>query len=498
MDSPGTDRDESRRELGRRGALAIRAPAGRAAAAETAAGDPALPGRDGGRWRLRLLGGDQLGFAQVAALALAMHLAAFWFIATYLSVTFDTSDLAVYFSYGQRMVGGLVPYRDFVMEYPPLAAPLFWLPARFARDLAAYEHAFLLEVIAFDLAGVGAALWALRRFAPRLSAWGILLAQPLWLIAIGRGLAFTRFDLAPAALVLLALVLFALRHERWAWGVLGLATALKLYPAVLAPLFVIARWRRRAWRQAAGDALVFAAAILLPSLAVTRGHPSALAVFFTYHLDRGLEIETVSASLLMALHLVGYPVSWTIGHNAAELVAPQAPLFAALALPLTVVALGVVYVVAWRREPALGAPPDPARRFDWLVRLSAAALLAFMLAGKVLSPQYLLWLYPLAAVLTGRRTVAWWALFLVALALGHWIYPLHWVELVSFQPPAIAALIARNGILLILGAMLLAPRASTEARAAAAKTSSPAGRAAAVAFARAMMTDRQGRDGGQR
>ena len=37
-------------------------------------------------------------------------------------------DTPVYQEYGEAMAAGQVPYRDFGLEYPPGALPVFWLP----------------------------------------------------------------------------------------------------------------------------------------------------------------------------------------------------------------------------------------------------------------------------------------------------------------------------------------------------------------------------------
>ena len=37
-------------------------------------------------------------------------------------------DTPVYQEYGEAIASGQVPYRDFALEYPPGALPMFWLP----------------------------------------------------------------------------------------------------------------------------------------------------------------------------------------------------------------------------------------------------------------------------------------------------------------------------------------------------------------------------------
>jgi hypothetical protein len=394
-------------------------------------------------------------------LAVVLHAAAFAYLALFSRVYagFTRHDMSTFVHYGNLLRAGRAPYRDFVMEYPPLAAPLFWLPSQFAHGIMQYRTGFAVEMLAFDLGGLGIALHAIQRCGPRGLPCGVMLAQPLWLIWAGPNLVFERFDLAPAVLTLLAVTLLANRRQRLAWMVLGLATAVKLYPVVVAPLFVLLAWRQRTLRQLAADLSVFLAAVALPALIVTRADLLALSTFVQYHADRGLEIETLYASVLLIGHLLGQPLALATGHGAKEVVTPLASLLSSLALPLTALGLAAIYLVAWHNRHATAGTPD---FFDRLVRLTAAAILAFMLAGKVLSPQFLLWLYPLLAILVARQATAW-ALFGLALLLSSWIFPAHWSDLVSLTCGAIAVLIIRNSLLLALAATLVMPLNSATA-----------------------------------
>ncbi len=394
-----------------------------------------------------------MNYRKLLLLAILLHVVAFVYITQFITVDVF-SYMHLYFHYGQLIDAGQVPYQDFVMEYPPMSALLFWLPAPFAHDLDAYRVGCLVENIAFDLLGIATALWAIKRFDLKVSPWGIVVAQPLWLIAAGRSILLERFDLAPAVLVLLAIVLFAARKYPLSWLVLGLSISMKLYPLVLVPLFLLFTWKQRTVRQFALDAGALISAIILPALIVVRGNLLALATFFHYHLERGLEIESLYASLLLVAHLFGYPVSRVFQFGSEEVVSSLSPLFTLLSTPLIGLTLIAIYTIAWRN---LHSVTDVRARFASLVRLSTAAILAFMLVGKVLSPQYLLWLYPLVALLTDWQVTAW-AMFGVALLLSRWLYPVHWDDLRSFQPNAIGVLAFRNFLLLVLGLMALAPR----------------------------------------
>jgi hypothetical protein len=93
------------------------------------------------------------------------------------------------------------------------------------------------------------------------------------------------------------------------------------------------------------------------------------------------------------------------------------------------------------------------------LRLSCAALVALVIVtSKVLSPQFLVWLIPLALVV---ETSSWpWIAAMLggACVLTQLLYPSHYEELVALQPGPVALLVVRNALLvavaLVLGVQL--------------------------------------------
>ena len=88
---------------------------------------------------------------------------------------------------------------------------------------------------------------------------------------------------------------------------------------------------------------------------------------------------------------------------------------------------------------------------------SAAAVAVWVLFGKVLSPQYLLWLVPLVALVVGRRPakLAFPLGLVAALGLTQAVYPGRYDELIRLDALPIALLAARNALLVVLAAALL-------------------------------------------
>ena len=66
---------------------------------------------------------------------------------------------------------------------------------------------------------------------------------------------------------------------------------------------------------------------------------------------------------------------------------------------------------------------------DRFVRYAAACVCAFVAFGKVLSPQYLIWLVPLVALVSGRRGIAAVALLVAALVATQAWFPVPLLEL---------------------------------------------------------------------
>ena len=97
-------------------------------------------------------------------------------------------------------------------------------------------------------------------------------------------------------------------------------------------------------------------------------------------------------------------------------------------------------------------PATPER----LLRFAAAAVCAFIVFGKVLSPQYLIWLVPLVPLVRGRRGAAAAGLLVAALVLTQVWFPVrYWRYALQFHLSGVV--LARDVVLLALLAVLALP-----------------------------------------
>jgi len=353
-------------------------------------------------------------------------------------------DTPVYQGYGEKIVDGKVPYRDFPVEYPPAALPVFVLPALADED--DYGSAFELlmwtcavatiVLLAATLAAAGAGtarLYAATAFA------GLV---PLLLGSV----ILTRFDLWPAALAVGALAALVSGRDRLGLGVLGLATAAKLYPAVLLPIALVWVTRRRGPREAVLGLGVFAAvivAIVLPFLILA---PGGVVHSLTTQLRRPLQIESLGAAILLAAHQFGlYDPTVVSTHGSQNLSGSLPGALAAVETALQLVALVAVWLLFARGRP------DRER----LLVASAAAVVAFTSFGKVLSPQFLIWLLPLVPLVGGSAGIAACWVFAGALVTTQLWFPHRYWDVVALESAGWLVLV-RDVLLVALLAVLVA------------------------------------------
>ncbi len=348
-------------------------------------------------------------------------------------------DYGVYQHYGDSMVDQHeVPYRDFAVEYPPGALPVFLIPAVGSFD---YPKVFQ-ALMALCLAGsvIGVSLIAGRRAA-------VLAA--LAPLALG-SVILSRFDLWPAALVVLALAAVVRRRVTISALLIGTAFAAKLWPAVLVP--IVAVWlARSAGGRAAGRWLAASTATslawFLPFVVLS---PGGVAHSFHAQLARPLQLESLGAAVLIASHHIAGTTVHMVGSFGSQNVTGSGAHAAAVATTAAgAVALVAIYVAFARGDSSV----------DDLLRYSAASVAVTIAFGKVFSPQFLIWLIPLVPLVRGRRGLWAMSLFSGALVLTQLWFPRHyWALANSFAPTQSWELLLRDLTVVALAAVLVWPR----------------------------------------
>ncbi len=359
------------------------------------------------------------------------------------------TDVPIYYSYASRIARGMLPYRDFACEYPPVAMLLFSLPRIYSGPgYPAFASLFETEMLLFSCGNVALltiAAWkqwgSLRKLA------GTLGAYTLFILAIG-SIVESRFDLAAAFVILASLVCFITDKYVWAWLLLGVGLMTKVVPVLLAPFYFAVHLRRRQlaelWMGPA--ALLFAVAII--AIPFLLSAPAGLAGAFLYHFERPLQLESSwSSPLLLAARFSNYPVQILSSYGSHNVFSSLSKAFATLTMPVTFFFLALVYLFFLRRSS-----DDPQAGAEQLFRFAFVAIGLFIFTGKVFSPQFLIWLLPLVVLVKGpdRRLVL--LFFAAVLLLTQIEFPYNYWRLYSLNGIIIIEVVLRNAL---LGALLL-------------------------------------------
>ena len=358
-------------------------------------------------------------------------------------------DTVEYQRYGNAIVHGHVPYRDFAVEYPPGALPAFVVPALAYADFGFYNRAFQ---VLMALCGVGALLAmtvALRSLGASVQRTAAALAFAALAPLVLGSVILYRYDLWPAALTVAGLAAVLAGRERLGFASLGLGIAAKVFPAVVLPPALVYVWRTRGRRDALiclGLAAAVVALVLVPFLALA---PGGLWDSVVHQTTRPLQIESLASGVLLAAHQVGgLSITMESSHGSQNLAGSLPHALGTVSTVLLVVALPAIWLAAAR------GPATPER----LVRYSAASLVAFVALSKVLSPQFLIWLIPIVPLVRGRRGLVASALLGLALLLTQLWFPIRYWDLVlQFAAFPSWAVLARDLVLLALLATLLVP-----------------------------------------
>lgn len=335
---------------------------------------------------------------------------------------------------------GQAPYAELELSYPPGALAAFDAPHVAAPHLGvSYRTAFILAMVLVD--AIGALL--LLVISRRTGHWHGLVAWVLVVPLLGP-VVYTRFDLLPAVLTVVAVERAVAGRWRGVGAFLSLSVFTKVYAGFLLPQAVVVAPRRR---QVVIGIVLGTAVALVAFIPELRDLVSALA---TKQGGRGLHWESTWGSFVLVAHAVGYPATIVTEFGAVDIASSLSDAFR---MTSTLVTLGVVALTARRcatfvrRGSASGLT---------LSMFGTVALLVGL--GSVYSPQYVLWILCLGAAalsLTPRAAMPAFLALTGVVLFSHLVYPVLWRGLSTGEPLSLSVLVARNILTIAVGVLAL-------------------------------------------
>jgi hypothetical protein len=315
---------------------------------------PSTPRQVAVRGGLALIAVVSAGFAINAAVRLPCH---------------DVCGVDIARLYEERGIDRAhAPYFDRNLEYPPVIG-LEMYAVTFLYD-GALRLKFLLSALV--LGGLAIlTTWVLwQRFGKRTWRWA--LAPPLLL----QGL--TNWDLLSVAPATIGLLQWDAGRAFGAGVLLGIGAAAKLVPGLYVPLLALACVPTRMWKRAGaviGGAVFGAGVFVIPVYALA---PDALRHFFEFHRHRGPISSTPWYYLFRNLRME----QWLAEERMVAIVNIASP-----------IVCGVLFVLIMLATMRGRISP---------IAACGLATIAFILANKIYSPQYDLWLVPFLVMMPVR------------------------------------------------------------------------------------------------
>lgn len=286
------------------------------------------------------------------------------------------------------------------MEYPVITGVYQYVSMALAKTYSALTRAVSWPVLSgvaevvmfFNIAAFGLALawlttvWATAMLAGR-RIWdaALVAGSPLLIFQI-----FTNFDALATAFAMGGLLAWARRRPVLAGVLIGLGVAAKLYPALLLLPIVLLALRTGRLVDAGRTVAAALAAWLVVNLPIMALFPQGWAEFFRLNSRRGEDMDSL-------YNVFGSFTGWAGFDTGLGFWEPPVILNTVVALLFLLCCAGIAYI-------ALTAPQRPR-----LAQLAFLVVAAFLLTNKVWSPQFSLWLVPLAVLaLPHRRILLAW------------------------------------------------------------------------------------------
>lgn len=300
--------------------------------------------------------------------------------------------------YGEELSSGKVPYLDHPVEYPVLIGWMMeaaaWLVHGVSDIYARGQDFYYVTVLMLAICLVVGVLATGYVLGPQ-RRWAALMValSPALIFA-----AYINWDLLAMALTACGMAAWAARRPVLAGVLLSLAVSAKFYPLVVfGALFLLClrAGQLRVFGRCFGAGL---AAWVIVNVPIAIANLSGWARFYAFSRDRGADW----GSIWYMLEHYNVPLFGTTSLNSLNILSTAV---------FVVLALGIAVLT-------LTAPRRPR-----VPQVAFLLLAAFLIGNKVWSPQYVIWLVPLAVL---ARPRLWpyllWQAAELAYFFGIWAY----------------------------------------------------------------------------
>jgi hypothetical protein len=359
----------------------------------------------------------------------------------------NRADFTVYHQASIKVLSGQVPFRDFRLEYPAFSLIPLLVPGvvnlLFQSSFKSYCVLFALQNVLY----LGASAWVMSKIKfTSDKAREYILSFTLFCLFFLPILLF-RYDAFPIFLTIC--MIWAMPQRPFLTGIfLALAIGAKLYPLIFAPVIFFYYLLNQDYRKLSAF-VIGGLSVLLATLVIALPFTGlSFFDFLKYHGQRGIQLESVASGLVLLLHQLGLAdatLTNNFGSYNIETPASAAILqFITIVTPITFILLGCVILWVFRAEKRKVGNIG----MESVIYAFTLLLLAFLVLNKVMSPQYMIWLFPFVPYFGKTKRIK----FVIILMLTITIYPGWYSHLILFKPIAVIMLNVRNLLIVWMAA----------------------------------------------
>ena len=215
----------------------------------------------------------------------------------------ETEVIRDRFAKAETIFSGVFP----VTEYPPLILVFIAIPRVFGSTPWGYETAYVAQMFVFMVVG----LLLTSRLAERLEydrrkamlAYAVLTLLMLEFV-------LDRFDMIVMVFTLASFLMLVERRYAWAFSLLAMGTLLKVYPAILLPIYIVYLMNGGRAREAAEGFVAFVLTGVAVMAVCLMLEPNSITNFLGYNGYRPLQIESLAASVVYVVSVLGFADVW--------------------------------------------------------------------------------------------------------------------------------------------------------------------------------------------
>lgn len=360
-------------------------------------------------------------------------------------------DLYNYYRNTSDVIDGNTIYSESRFEYPPLAMLFMLIPRVLTPDEHSFFYAYAVLVYIFLAIGIFFIIKIAKEHDCLLSSCLLLLMT----LAAGSYFVITRNDVFPTVFSIIAIYLYLKKKYVPAFVFIGIASMIKLYPAIFLLPMLIPFLAKKDWKNVLVGILAAGLTVLIIELPFMIIDASTAFDYLEYHSDRGIQIESVVASIFetyAVLFSSDIAVTYNYGSDNLTGVAPEW-LGHYMNMILAAAMLLFFLVMLYRASKSKFTEEE----MNGIVSVSCVAILMiFVLFSKVYSAQYVIWIMMLMFLTMfsgmgfGHKSeiFAISVPFCIFTICSYWAYPE--LGLVFLDPTAVAATLMKNVFHIIL------------------------------------------------